>query len=132
MSVKTQFLATHQQSDGDALLPYLKEYDYGVADLVSDKYTIPVPAGSLILGVTHVVTQVWNGTTPVVDVGDGTDADAFIAAASTATLNAVASSLAGAAANAGGYYFPASGKIVLTHTTAATTGASKVLVQYAY
>lgn len=111
------------------IIPETRVYHYDHADLdASFKFHIPVEPDTMIVSVVYEVTEAFAGGTPSLNIGDGTDADAFCAAVDSTVLGGVTNSLAGAAANAGGKKYSALGEICLTHATGLTAGKANVYV----
>jgi len=58
----------------------VKPVNYSVADMVSHVFTLPVLAGTIVLGVLHEVKTAFSGgATPTVTIGDGTTVALFAA-----------------------------------------------------
>jgi hypothetical protein len=134
MSVKSSHRATHQQADGLVYLPFARKFTVTQASLdANKKLFLPVEKGQTVLGVSHHVTTAFNGTTPSLTVGDGSDADGYIPAAnvSIGTVDNFYFSLGGAGAYAPGKYYPASGTIVLDYNNDCTEGEAEVMVYFA-
>lgn len=89
-----------------------------------------IPADTFIVDVVLEVSEVYNGTTPAMTIGDGGQADRFfddtLAALGTASFK---SSKQGALLGSGGHLYTADDTLDMTWTKAGsgdTTGASKV------
>lgn len=103
------------------------------ADLnASFQYDIPIEAGKIVLGVSGLVTETFTGGTPVIDIGDGSDADGFIDSTQTdlaVTADAFACSIGFSTnAYAKGRYYAAAGVVRLTCATGLTAGKIKLFV----
>lgn len=103
-------------------------YDHADLDAVGHTLTIDVPAGVYMLWVGHHISEAFDGGVPSCDIGDGSDADAWVDTTdiSETTLNDWAMSLGKANALSGGKYFATAGKVVVTHAAGLTAGKGEV------
>lgn len=102
----------------------VKPVEYSVADMVSHVFTVPVPAGTIVLGVGHEVKTAFSGgATPTVTIGDGTTADKFATSAEIVpgTVNTFALKVAAKKYNA-------VGSIKVTVHADVTAGAGKMYI----
>jgi hypothetical protein len=116
--------------------PIITRYvDYDHTDLgdTSTTFLIPIQAGTVLLGVIHQVTEGFtNAVEPAEDsllnIGDGTDADAYLDETDLTpkTLGNLVNSLAKANAKSSGAVHLTDGVIKLTFTQAQTGGAGRV------
>lgn len=127
-----QLQATRDPDDGLVSLSDTLILNYDFDDTALTIY-IPATAANPILlkSVQHIVRTAFAGGTPAINIGDGTDTDAFITAAeiTEATAGNVATSYGGAAASADGMYFTAAGTVVVTLSASLSAGAGTVLVE---
>ena len=123
---------THQESDGLASALYARKYSYTYADLdASNRFLIPIDAGTTVLFLTHRVTTAFNGGVPSLTIGDSASATTYLASTdiTETSLNDVASSLTAGTPVEPKYYASAN-YILLTHAAGLTAGAGEVVVYY--
>jgi hypothetical protein len=133
--VKSSHIPAHQEADGLVYLPYMKRYAYKSEELDPStfKKSFPIPAGTLVLGVLHRVTEQFAGGTPAIMIGDSSGAERWASLNGGSaddilpgTLNHVFCSL-----NKGGMqpkYYPSADRIELTGVTGLTQGEGEVYV----
>jgi len=111
-----------------------------LATAAAGVYTISVPAGCLIQEVSAVITEAFNGTAPLIKIGDPDDDDGYLtsaiiapATALTTTAPAVKRSYSATSATAFefGKYYPTASTINVDYalTTASTTGKCIIVVK---
>lgn len=107
-----------------------KLFDY--TDLASGAFTkaFPLEEGVIVLGCALLTTAAFTGTAPVVEVGDASDANGFLATTDVdiTTVNTFATSEGSANAYAQGKYYPSGGSIIVDANEAPTAGAGKLLI----
>jgi hypothetical protein len=132
--IKLGYQPTHQEADGLALVPFFKKFSYTWEDLdASDDIYFPVPEGSVVLGIVHVVTAVFDGGSEACLIGDADQDDGWAAAADTDVANTdlVAYYSVGDAPHyPQGKYFPTAGYIKVAHATGLTEGEADLYVQF--
>lgn len=108
----------------------VRTYDYAYTDLVSNAYAIPIPAGTVILGVGHEVRTAFTGGTPAINIGDGSSTTYWIAAASITpgSQGNFYNSIGNTASGGGGRKYNSAGSVVVTHATDLAAGAGRVYV----
>lgn len=105
-----------------------KLFDY--ADLAGAGNTVafPLQKGVMVLGVALLTTTAFTGTAPVVEVGDASDPNGFLATTDVdiTTVNTFARSEGSANAYAQGMYYPDGGSIIVDANEAPTAGAGRL------
>jgi len=129
-----QRLATRDPADGDAMMTEFLKLDYDYLDTGAD-LTLPIAATAtnpiVLLNVVHIVKVAFTGGTPAIDVGDGTTADAYIAAAdiTEGTIGNIIQSRGAGQAKATGEYLTAARAITVTLSADLATGTAVVLAE---
>ena len=109
---------------GKTFLPQVKAVDVLITGNNADQVIMPVDANCFVRAFARVKTVV-DGTSPTVDIGIATDADALIAnsALDCETANDVAQSV-------GGIFFPAAGNVTMdVGGTGSEAGEIKVFLE---
>jgi len=122
--LRTSMVGDHEFSNQVAI-PSVKVYHYDHAEAdASFQVDIPVPAGTMIMSMSHVVEEAFAGGTPSVQVGDGSTPELFIAssAITEGTLNNMAYSNVRK-------WFPTAGMIRVTLVTGLTAGKGALHVE---
>jgi len=107
----------------------VKEYDY--ADVpVGLTITYALEAGVILLGAAHVVVDAFSGSGVTLDVGDGSDDDAYIDNTNLDLQTDANFYYGGGGANAGaqGAYSESAHKVVMTFNEQPTAGSGKLLL----
>lgn len=130
--------ALRDPADGRSILTEILQLNYAWDDTGADLVlNIPATASEpiLLFDVGHVVTTLFTGGTPSIDVGDGTDVDAFVD--TTAITEGTAGNIAwgrdaaGSEAKAKGQYLTSNLAITVTLSASLSAGAGTVLAYIA-
>jgi hypothetical protein len=68
----------HDETKVKAFVDYGVHYEITPADLASNVYRIPIPAGKTVLGVRARTMKAFVGGSPTVKIGDASDDDGFL------------------------------------------------------
>ena len=102
-------------------------------------YSLDVPAGTLVTEVFSVITEAFDGTSPLITVGDGDDIDGFFTSALIAPATALSVTApavkhtyiaASAPAYTFGKYYPTADTIDITYTQSSAPTTGKAIIGY--
>lgn len=131
---KVQRVTTRDPDKGKAILPEVLKLEYAY-NSTGSALELDIPASAdepvLLWDVAHIVRTAFAGGTPSIDVGDGSDADAYVDTLSITETSAgniaYARDNANSEAKAKGEYLTANRKITVTLSASLTAGAGTVL-----
>lgn len=112
---------------------YWVEKLFTYADMQAGAFAVsfPVEAGTMILSVALRIDTLFEGTSPVLQVGDGSTADGYLATTDVDAESAGAFGNSAGVANAYqlGVYYSSSGLIIVDCNVAPTAGAGRIFMQ---